>query len=162
MASARLNSIFLKEATTVSNITNKSNNHIISKVMQTDLTAEGITFNDLPAAMSKMLNKVERLEVTLSSLREDIRKSTNKSTPSDHIPMSTDEVSQFLGKSKQTIYYYVQNGLIPYVRRGKNCLFFKDEILEWMERGRESVVPPTIEEINAALGKRPKRTPPHK
>jgi excisionase family DNA binding protein len=130
--------------------------------MQTDLTAEGITFNDLPAAMSKMLNKVERLEVTLSSLREDIRKSTNKSTPSDHIPMSTDEVSQFLGKSKQTIYYYVQNGLIPYVRRGKNCLFFKDEILEWMERGRESVVPPTIEEINAALGKRPKRTPPHK
>ena len=43
--------------------------------MQTDLTAEGITFNDLPAAMSKMLNKVERLEVTLSSLREDIRKS---------------------------------------------------------------------------------------
>ena len=126
--------------------------------MQTDLTAEGITFNDLPAAMSKMLNKVERLEVTLTSIREDIRKSNSKAAnTSDHIPMSTDEVSQFLGKSKQTIYYYVQNGLIPFVRRGKNCIFFKDEILEWMERGREAVVPPTIEEINAALGERASR-----
>jgi len=125
--------------------------------MQTDLTAEGITFNDLPAAMSKMLNKVERLEVTITNLREDIRKSNNKANTSEHIPMSTDEVSQFLGKSKQTIYYYVQNGLIPFVRRGKNCIFFKDEILEWMERGREAVVPPTIDEINAALGKRAQR-----
>ena len=125
--------------------------------MQTDLTAEGITFNDLPAAMSKMLNKVERLEVTLTSIREDIRKSNSKANTSEHVPMSTDEVSQFLGKSKQTIYYYVQNGLIPFVRRGKNCIFFKDEILEWMERGREVVVPPTIDEINAALGKRTRR-----
>ena len=125
--------------------------------MQTDLTAEGITFNDLPAAMSKMLNKVERLEVTLTSIREDIRKSNSKANTSEHVPMSTYEVSQFLGKSKQTIYYYVQNGLIPFVRRGKNCIFFKDEILEWMERGREAVVPPTIDEINAALGKRTRR-----
>ena len=125
--------------------------------MQTDLTAEGITFNDLPAAMSKMLNKVERLEVTLTSIREDIRKSNSKANTYEHVPMSTDEVSQFLGKSKQTIYYYVQNGLIPFVRRGKNCIFFKDEILEWMERGREAVVPPTIDEINAALGKRTRR-----
>ena len=125
--------------------------------MQTDLTAEGITFNDLPAAMSKMLNKVERLEVTLTSIREDIRKSNSKANTSEHVQMSTDEVSQFLGKSKQTLYYYVQNGLIPFVRRGKNCIFFKDEILEWMERGREAVVPPTIDEINAALGKRTRR-----
>ena len=125
--------------------------------MQTDLTAEGITFNDLPAAMSKMLNKVERLEDTLTSIREDIRKANSKANTSEHVPMSTDEVSQFLGKSKQTIYYYVQNGLIPFVRRGKNCIFFKDEILEWMERGREAVVPPTIDEINAALGKRTRR-----
>lgn len=125
--------------------------------MQTDLTAEGITFNDLPAAMSKMLYKVERLEVTLTSIREDIRKSNSKANTSEHVPMSNDEVSQFLGKSKQTIYYYVQNGLIPFVRRGKNCIFFKDEILEWMERGREAVVPPSIEEINAALGKRTRR-----
>ena len=50
--------------------------------MQTDLTAEGITFNDLPAAMSKMLNKVERLEVTLTSIREDIRKSNSKANTS--------------------------------------------------------------------------------
>ena len=81
--------------------------------MQTDLTAEGITFNDLPAAMSKMLNKVERLEVTLTSIREDIRKSNSKANTSEHVPMSTDEVSQFLGSRNRRFTIMYRMGSYP-------------------------------------------------
>ena len=35
---------------------------------------EGITFNDLPQAMSVMLRKVENMEQAIVGLREDIKK----------------------------------------------------------------------------------------
>ena len=49
------------------------------------------------------------------------------------------ELEQVLKISVKTIYRYVQQGLIPYVRIQSNVRFPKREILEWI--GRQSYRP---------------------
>lgn len=44
------------------------------------------------------------------------------------------ELGQLLKISVKTIYRYVQQGLIPYVRIQSNVRFPKREILEWIAR----------------------------
>jgi excisionase family DNA binding protein len=44
------------------------------------------------------------------------------------------ELEQILKISVKTIYRYVQQGLIPYVRIQSNVRFPKQQILQWIER----------------------------
>lgn len=119
------------------------------------MTAEGITFNDLPKVMSTVLSKVERMEKTLVNLREDIRK--NQSVKSDHEPLTIDQACEIVNLKKPTVYHLVQTQSIPFVRKGKIITFFKDELIKWLESGRTNTAPLTMEEINSALGKRTRR-----
>ena len=46
------------------------------------------------------------------------------------------EVAALLKISVKTIYSYVQQGIIPYVRIESNVRFLKWEILDWIEKHR--------------------------
>lgn len=119
------------------------------------ISAEGISFNDLPKVMFAVLTKVEHMENTLVKIREDIRKTKPKE--SDHEPLTIDQACEIVNLKKPTIYHLVQNQSIPFTRKGKNITFFKDELIKWLESGRTFTAPITAEEINAALGKRTRR-----
>lgn len=124
-------------------------------------TKEELSFNDLPQAMSLVLDKVTSLENTVSGLREDLRKS--RSAPvNEHQPMGVEETCEFLKMKKTTLYYYAQNNLIPVTKKGKRYLFFKDELISWIESGRKEDVPLSLDEINEQLGRYSKRTRPIK
>ena len=50
--------------------------------------------------------------------------------------MNTDEVADFVGISKSTIYGLTHNGLIPHYKRGKRLYFKTVEIEEWITANR--------------------------
>lgn len=118
---------------------------------------QGITFNDLPEAMSVMLRKVENMEQAIVGLREDIKK-TKVHQESEHIPMDVQEACEFLNLKKSTMYYYIQNGLIPTSKKGKKYTFFKDELIKWVESGRKNDPVPSFDEMESILRKRSYRT----
>ena len=112
----------------------------------------GLTFNDLPQAVSLVLDKVSNLEQEIQSMREDIK--SNRAGKSMHIPMNIDEACEYLKMKKATMYYHLQRGAVPATRTGKSYIFFKDELTIWIESGWKSDVPPSTEEINNILKKR--------
>lgn len=112
----------------------------------------GLTFNDLPQAVSLVLDKMSNLEQEIHSIREDMK--SHNPSKSTHIPMNIDEACEYLKMKKATMYYHLQRGAVPATRTGKNYIFFKDELTKWIESGRKSVAPPTMDEINSILKKR--------
>lgn len=122
--------------------------------MQQTITSEGLTFNDLPEAMSTVLRKVEHMEETICGLREDLKKSQSSTESSNHVPMSTDEACEFLNIPKTTMYFYARNGKIPCVKKGKKFMFFLNELLDWVESGRKTSKPLSVDEINNILKKK--------
>lgn len=47
--------------------------------------------------------------------------------------MTAQEVSDYLGLSKETIYKLAQEGKIPHVHIGRRVLFKKERIDQWLE-----------------------------
>ena len=95
-----------------------------------------MTFNDLPMMVSQVLSKMERLERVIETIRERI--DGNSTSSAEHIPMTIDEACYFLKMKKSTMYYHVERGNITVTKRGKNFIFFKDELVHWLEGGRKN------------------------
>lgn len=118
---------------------------------------EQLTFNDLPKVLTQVLNKVERLETVMESIRKEL---THKDKPGDgHIPMNIDEACEFLKMKKSTMYYHIERGNIPATKSGKNYLLFRDELVHWMESGRKNPVSKTAEELNQSFLETNRRKP---
>lgn len=115
-----------------------------------------LTFNDIPQAISIVLDKVSSLEQTLAVIKDDLRKTKNPQTTL-HQPLGVEETCEFLKMKKTTLYYYAQNNLIPVTKKGKRYLFFKDELIAWIESGRKKNITYSTNEINEILGKRTRR-----
>lgn len=111
---------------------------------------EELTFNELPSAVTLLLQKVDGLEHLLHQLQGDLTQK-KKSEENGHIPMSLTEACAFLKMKRSTMYYHLENGNIPATRKGKNYILFKDELLKWAESGRINDVPLTFEEQAAAM-----------
>jgi excisionase family DNA binding protein len=50
------------------------------------------------------------------------------------------ELMDLTGWSSRTVEYKKAEGIIPYVRQGRLCLFPTDEILAWLEEGRVPMI----------------------
>ena len=111
---------------------------------------EELTFNELPSAVTLLLQKVEGIEDLLHQLQGDITQK-KKSEENGHIPMSLTEACVFLKMKRSTMYYHLENGNIPVTRKGKNYILFKDELVKWAESGRTNDVPMTISERKDAI-----------
>lgn len=66
--------------------------------------------------------------------------------PEDEM-LTAQELARLLKISVKTIYRYVQEGLIPYVRIQSNVRFPKRKILEWIERQSYQPWPPSATEV---------------
>lgn len=111
---------------------------------------EELTFNELPSAVTLLLQKVDGLEHLLHQLQGDLTQK-KKSEENGHIPMSLTEACAFLKMKRSTMYYHLENGNIPATRKGKNYILFKDELVRWAESGRINDVPMTISEREEAI-----------
>jgi len=88
-----------------------------------------LKFEDLPNAVSRILDKLEHIEKLLTT-------SPDKPNVSNDKPMSVKEAAEFLGLSKQTIYGFMFRKVLPYYKPGKQCFFLKKDLINYLMEGR--------------------------
>ena len=65
---------------------------------------------------------------------------STKLSPSDDCAMRADEVRRILGIGKNTLYDWVNRGIIPHKRVGRVILFSRKRVQEWLENENEGGV----------------------
>lgn len=54
-------------------------------------------------------------------------------SPTNFKPMTIDEASEFLGKSKSAIYTLIHREMIPFYKRDRTLYFFQQELIDWIK-----------------------------
>ena len=90
-----------------------------------------VSFEDMPDMMGELLdevrtlsNRVKKLENTCSCRRSDI---------STREILTAMEVAKMLKVTRVTVYRMIKRGEIPCYINGSILMFYKDEILKWVD-----------------------------
>ena len=91
-----------------------------------------ITFEDLPKAMSWMMDKLNKLDSKIDSLNN-----ISQVRPADQW-MNLKELCEYLPShpAEQTVYGWTSYHQIPFHKRGKRIMFLKSEIDAWLRDGK--------------------------
>lgn len=90
-----------------------------------------LSFENLPQAVSLLLEKVDSLEQLLKSQQTIISQA-----PSDK-PMSISEAAKFVNLTVPTLYGFVSKRTIPFSKVGKRLYFSETELTSWIQSGRK-------------------------
>lgn len=87
-----------------------------------------LTFNDIPAALQDIMERLDRIETMLQNLSDS--KETQKPW------MNIEQLSEYLPShpAKQTIYNWVYLNSIPYYKKGKVVYFKRQDIDKWLDQ----------------------------
>jgi len=107
---------------------------------------EILTFDQLPKAVSELLEKVSKIE--------DILSHDNSNEPDADSLFSIKQASAFLNLSISTIYGKVCRREIPVSKQGKKLYFNKIELLDWIRSGRKSTIAEVANSVSLLHGKR--------
>ena len=121
--SVSIKSAFKIHVTLHSNRTIKSMN---------EMTEKNITFEDLPKAMTWMMDKLNELTSKVDSFN-------NQSVqPQTDQWMNLKELCEYLPNhpAEQTVYGWTSCHQIPFHKRGKRIMFLKSEIDTWLHDGK--------------------------
>ncbi|MEI8086204.1 MAG: helix-turn-helix domain-containing protein [Paludibacter sp.] len=88
-----------------------------------------ISFENLPQAITLLIEKVESLELLL--------KSQQSSQVASDKPMSIIEAAKFVNLTVPTLYGFVSKRTIPFSKMGKRLYFSEMELTEWIQTGRK-------------------------
>ncbi len=97
------------------------------------------TFEQLPAAVQLLAEKLESIEQLILS-REEQR---TEAAPDEL--MTVEQASAFLSLSVPTIYSKTSKRELPYMKRGKRLYFSREELTEYLKAGRK----PTNAQLSA-------------
>jgi predicted DNA-binding transcriptional regulator AlpA len=91
------------------------------------------TLEEMPKALSYLINKVETLQQDVNNLRKKERASESSRW------MNIDELCAYHPShpKKQTVYKWVSKKTIPYHKMTKGLMFLQSEIDEWLKRGAQ-------------------------
>jgi excisionase family DNA binding protein len=82
-------------------------------------------------------------------IHNTVRKAMSEQSPQlsshDDKPLNIEEAAAFIKKPKSTIYQLTSTRQIPFSKMGKQLLFFKKDLLLWIEDGKKK----TQKEIEA-------------
>jgi excisionase family DNA binding protein len=79
------------------------------------------------------------------SVRKALGEQSSQSSSIDDKPLNIEEAAAFIKKPKSTVYQLTSNRQIPFSKMGKQLLFFKKDLLLWIEEGKKK----TRKEIEA-------------
>jgi hypothetical protein len=101
---------------------------IINKIM----SEKNITFEDMPKAMSWMMDKLNELDSKIDGLNN-----SPQTAPSE-IWMNLKELREYLPShpAEQTVYGWTSCHQIPFHKKGKRIMFLKSEIDDWLHAGK--------------------------
>lgn len=92
---------------------------------------ENLSFDQLPQAVGKLIQKVENLESLL------LDQTQNKEREDEDKLFTVLEAAQFLNLKTSTIYSKVSRGELPVMKRSKRLYFSKIELLSYLKQGRK-------------------------
>ena len=93
---------------------------------------DNITFEQLPQAVSMLIEKVGQLADKVEKVLG------NTGQRQERRLLTLDDVATLLNKSSSTIYAMTSDKRIPYHMRGNKLYFFENEIIAWIEQGGTS------------------------
>lgn len=105
-----------------------------------------LTFEQLPKAVSTILESLQRIENLLQQKNEPFLESDK--------PMTVKETAAFLNVSVSAIYKLTMTMEIPCNKKSKRIYFMRSDIIEWIKTGRRK----TMSEIQAEADKYMLRT----
>ncbi|MDT3404245.1 helix-turn-helix domain-containing protein [Mucilaginibacter terrae] len=111
---------------------------------------EILTFDQLPKAVSELLEKVSKIEGILSD-------DHSRETEADNL-FSIKQASAFLNLSISTIYGKVCRREIPVSKQGKRLYFNKTELLDWIRAGRKSTLAEIANTVKLIPSRRTQRS----
>lgn len=109
------------------------------------MVTKEFTFNDLPAIVGELCERIASLE---SMLKESIS-NKNEVKENTHVLMNVQEACEYLKMPLSTFYFKVKNDGLPAIKQGKHLLVFRDELDKWLELSRKNPIPLSAEEENA-------------
>jgi excisionase family DNA binding protein len=80
-----------------------------------------------------LMTSAELDSLVQSSVRKALGEHTFKSPVSDSKPINIEEASEFTGIPTATLYSYTSLRKIPFQKVGRKLLFFKPQLIEWIE-----------------------------
>lgn len=110
---------------------------------------ENISFNDVPQALSHLLDKMDKIEQLLTQTQKS-------SQPEEPQWMDLKQLQAWLPDhpAAPTVYGWVRNNLIPYHKKGKKLLFKRTDIEAWLEQSRIKTNAEMQEDAFAFINKR--------
>ena len=99
-----------------------------TKIMETKNTQTKLSFEQVPEAIAYLVDEVTNLK-KLVQLQVHAE-------PEKRLPISIQQASKIIGKAVQTIYGMTANNSIPHHKRGKQLYFYSDDLLNWIESGK--------------------------
>ena len=102
------------------------------KSTDNDMEDKNITFENLPKAMSWMMDKLNELDSKIDGLNN-----IPQVRPADQW-MNLKELCEYLPShpAEQTVYGWTSCHQIPFHKRGKRIMFLKSEIDAWLHDGK--------------------------
>ena len=120
------------------------------------MSTRELTFNDLPTVVNQLCEQIANLE----SMMEMHFANAAQKKENTHVPMTREEVCAYLGGiTKSSFYHKVKYGGLPVVKQGKRLLVYRDDLDKWLESGRKSEKPMSIEEEHEAMRSTIRRRP---
>ena len=120
------------------------------------MSTKELTFNDLPTVVNQLCEQIANLE----SMMEMHFANAAQKKENTHVPMTREEVCAYLGGiTKSSFYHKVKYGGLPVVKQGKRLLVYRDDLDKWLESGRKSEKPMSIEEDHEAMRSTIRRRP---
>ena len=115
-----------------------ANYTFIKKIMEQRI----ITNEDLYGVITTLVQKVESLESSI----QDIKNTSDKDKLLD-----IEELAEFLGKSKVTVYRLKHDKKIPYIKQGNRIYFLKKDVMEWLKSNRRESKATTLRDVEKMM-----------
>ena len=115
-----------------------ANYTFIKKIMKQRI----VTNEDLYGVITTLVQKVESLECSIQEI---------KNTPDDEKLMDAEELADFLGKSKVTVYRLKHERKIPYIKQGNRIYFFRKDVLEWLNNNKRASKATTLRDVEKMM-----------
>lgn len=120
--------------------------------METDeMINETVTYDKLPEAVAYMIKEMARMSDMIMELQ--LPKADKK------IPIGIDEACLIVRKAKPTIYNLARRKLIPCYKNGNKYYFYEEELLEWIEKGRQNTIASVKDEVEEFIARKVRHKP---